>query len=186
MRIRPASVGDLARLLASGSRPKLGYVGVLVRPDEGSLRQSRVWHLGDLARIEEPPGRLSVVAGEQSFWYTVPGEPDLTELPRTPESRYRFVESIMQRDPLAYWSDWLGADPDLVMESLTAVTYHRRPGWRFTAPAVKGGTPEITVDADLGVVVHSQRPDVGLIREWIQLRPDPSLTPAFFRPQRHD
>jgi hypothetical protein len=186
MRIRPASVEDLARLLASGSHPPIGYSGVLTRPDEGSLRQWRIWHLDDLARIEEPPGRVSAIAGEHTTWYAVPGQPGLTEIPRTPESRYGFVELIMQRDPLGYWSDWLGADPDLVMETLTQVTHRRRPAWRFSAPYVKGGTPEITVDADLGVVVHSRRPDAGLIREWIQLRPDPSLTPAFFRPQRHD
>jgi hypothetical protein len=92
----------------------------------------------------------------------------------------------MHRDPYTYWSDWLGADPDLVMGSLTALKHRRRPSWRFTAPRIERGTPEITVDADLGVVVHSQLAGVGLVQEWIQLRPDPSLTPAFFQPQRHD
>jgi hypothetical protein len=180
------SVEQLVQLVASGHHPATGYSGVLVRPDEGSVRQMRVWHLGDLARIEEPPGRVDVIAGGTSFWYRAAGEPELTEIPRTDDNRYSFVRLIMHPDPLGYWSDWLGDDPDLVMGTLSPVRHRRRPAWRFTAPRVEGGPTEISVDAELGIVVHSRRPDVGLVQEWIQLRPDPSLSPEFFTPQRHD
>lgn len=78
------------------------------------------------------------------------------------------------------WAQWLGSDPQMVMSSLHQVQHEGRAAWRFTAPAVKGGSLVLTVDAELGLAVRAERADVGYLQEWSHLRVDPSLDASFF------
>jgi len=50
---------QLVGLLVSANEPAIGYTGVFSEFDSGQLtRRWRVWRFRDLARIEDPPGRL--------------------------------------------------------------------------------------------------------------------------------
>ena len=141
----------------------------------------RVWRLRHLARVEDPPGRLSLLAGEDSYWVWWPSEEGVLTFSRTADNPCNFeLSTLRMLNPRRYWNDWLGADARLVNETLRAVEHEGRPAWCFTAPYVKGGSPELTVDAELGLVVRSWRDDVGCIQEWTDLNVDPSLDASFF------
>jgi hypothetical protein len=174
------SLEQLIGLLASANDPKLGYTGVLSEFAAGEItRRWRVWRLRDLARIEDPPGRLSLVAGRSSFWRPLDG--GVERIPRTADARINYdLNHLVMLDPQEYWAEWLSADPRLVTSTLHMVEHQGRAAWRFTAPPAKGGSPVLTVDAELGLRVRAERPDVGCFEEWSGLAVDPLLDASFF------
>lgn len=176
------SLEQLVGLLASANDPKIGYSGLFSLVEAGLVTHCwRVWRLRDLARIEDPPGRLSLLAGKTSFWRAWPVDDGVKQLPRTADARDNYdLSYLTMQDPETYWTTWLSADPDLVMNTLRAVEHQGRPAWRFTAPSVKGGSTVLTVDAELGLIVRAERADMGRLEEWTDLQGDASLDPSFF------
>lgn len=176
------SLRQLVLLLASANLPKSGYTGVFSEFESGRLtRRWRVWRLRELARIEDPPGRLSLLAGTSFYWRSWPIDDGVTRIPRDPEAPFDFdLSYLTMLDPERYWGEWFGSDPELVVSTLQRVEHQGRPAWRFTAPHVKGGSPVLTVDAELGLKVRTERADVGYLQEWSGLTVSPSLDAAFF------
>lgn len=176
---------QLVGLLASANEPTVGYTGVFSEFESGRLaRRWRVWRLRNLARIEDPPGRLSLLAGTAFYWRSWPIDEGVTRIPREPDEPYSFdLSYFAMLDPEKYWAEWLGSNPQVVMNSLHRVQHEGRPAWRFTAPPVKGGSAVLTVDAELGLRVRAERADVGYLQEWSGLLVDPSLDAAFFNYQ---
>jgi hypothetical protein len=179
----PPAVEELVGLLVAGQRPSVGYSGVLAEFDGGDVsRRWRVWRLGDLARVEDPPGRLSLLAGASTYWRSWPIDDGVRVIPRGPENWVDFELSVLINvDAYSYWAQWLNQDAALVERSLTAAVHDGRPAWQFAAPPAKGGTPEFTVDAELGVVVRAEREDRGCYLEWTGLHSEPRLEQAFFK-----
>jgi hypothetical protein len=183
----PSSLEELVRLLVSANDPDVGYSGILSISRAGeTTRRWRVWRLRGLARVEHPPGRLSLLAGEKYYWRSWPVDNGITRIPRDPDVPFDFdLSALAMPYPHAYWTQWLGADPELVMRTIGPVEHQGRPAWRFTAPPVKGGTPVLTVDAELGLRVRGERADTGYLEEWSDLTVDPSLDPSFFEYHEH-
>jgi hypothetical protein len=176
------SLEQLVQLLASANEPRIGYTGVLTTFDSGQVtRRWRVWRLRALARIEAPPGTLSLLAGTDHYWRAWPIDAGVTRIPRDPAAPFDFdLSALAMLDPHRYWTEWLAADPALVTRTVHAAEHEGRPAWRFTAPRVKGGSPVLTVDAELGLRVRAERADVGHLEEWSGLTVEPSLDPSFF------
>jgi hypothetical protein len=157
---------QLVLLLASANDLTVGYTGVFSEFEAGHLtRRWRVWRLRDLARIEDPPGRLSLLAGTAFYWRSWPIDDGVTRIPRNPETPFDFdLSYLTMLDPEKHWTKRLGSDPEVVMSTLHRVEHQGRPAWRFTAPQVKGGSPILTVDAELGLRVRTERADVGYLQ----------------------
>lgn len=176
------SIEELVALLVADNAPLTGYSGIFSEFEGGPvIRRQRVWRWRDLSRIEDPPGRLEMVACEDCFWWPSPTGDGFER-----QTRDRGTDDNLwpgpfrMLDPEEYWSGWLSHDPRLVTSTLRRVVYENRPAWRFTAPWVKGGTPVFTVDAELGLIVRKERADVGVWEEWTKLALDPSLNAAWF------
>lgn len=176
------SVEDVVLLLASANDPAVGFTGVFSEVESGHLRRRwRVWRLRELARIEDPPGHMSLLAGKTHYWRSWPIDDGVTRIPRDPEVRFDFdLSALAMPDPVGYYTTWLGEDPELVASTLRRVKHHGRLAWTFTAPRVKGGSSVLTVDAELGLVLRAERSDLGFVREWSELTVDPTLDAAFF------
>lgn len=139
-----------------------------------------MWRRGRLARIEEPPGTLVLIAGDQSYWRKYQVDPDVVEVPRVPEYDDFELSAFTMLEPEEYWRDWLEQDRALVERTLRAVEYEGRPAWEFTAPWVKGGTPVMTVDAELGIVLEARRDDVGVFESWAEITSGELLSDELF------
>ena len=72
-----------------------------------------------------------------------------------------------------------------MLSTLRADEHEGRPAWSFVAPRVKGDTPHLVVDAELGLVVRISRDDVGVVEEWTDLRLDPTVDASFFTYDGH-
>ena len=180
--VEQPSLEELVLLLASANDPAVGFTGVFSEVESGHLkRRWRVWRLRELARIEDPPGQLSLLAGTTYYWRSWPIDDGVRRIPRDPEVRFDYdLSALAMPDPEEHWTKWLGSDPEVVMSTLRRVEHQGRLAWSFTAPRVKGGSPVLTVDAELGLLVRAERVDVGFVREWGGLTVDPSLDAAFF------
>ncbi len=85
------SLEQLVLLLASANDPAVGFTGVFSEAESGRLtRRWRVWRLRDLARIEDPPGHLSLLAGTTFYWRSWPIDDGVTRIPRDPKVRFDY------------------------------------------------------------------------------------------------
>ncbi len=166
------SLEELVALLVRGGSG-LSFTGVYEEHDsEGSHRRWRVWRRGHLARIEDPPGTVTLIAGDRTYWRKWPIDPAVVVFPRSPDHDEFELSLLTVREPGTYWRGWLTQDPEAVLTSLEPTNHEGRPAWRFRAPEVKGGRPTLTVDAELGLVLRAERADLGAVRSWSQVRTD--------------
>ncbi|WP_418057435.1 hypothetical protein [Pimelobacter simplex] len=172
---------ELIDLLVAGNDPVRGYRGTFTVVEDGALvRERRIWRLRDLARVEDASGRGMTVAGDRKVWYFPGGE-----RPRDFGGIPAEVEGLLL-DPREYWTTWLSKAPARVTSTLRPVVHENRSCWQFSAPEVKGGSPTITVDAELGLVVRAAREDLGSWEVWSDVEVDPSLEVGFFVPTEAD
>lgn len=180
------SFDELVQLLVGGNDPAVGLSGIVSDTENGEVvRRRRVWRLRDMARVEDPPGHTTVLAGERTYWQAGDDVDDEIWELRDEESRHILAE-IRLMDPLEYWSEWLGTDRRVVVSTLHAVEVEGRAAWRFTAPEVKGGRPSVTVDAQTGLTLDMSRADIGYALTWSELRLEPDLGPRFFEPTHRE
>ncbi|KRC49079.1 MULTISPECIES: hypothetical protein [unclassified Nocardioides] len=180
-----ASFGELLDFLIAGNEPAIGYSGILSELDDHQvMRRRRVWRLGRLARIEEPPGHTRLLAGEDTMWCAADDQFEETWELRDEDrgSDRGQLHDVWLVEPRRYWTSWLSLDPDLVMDSLHRTEFEGRPAWKFTAPEAKGGNASIIIDAEIGLVVEMSRADVGHAVIWSELQVEPTLGPRFFEP----
>jgi hypothetical protein len=170
------SFDELIGLLVRGNSDP-SYVGVFIAVD--GPQHWKVWRRGRLARIENPPGSLSLIAGEDAYWLKGPLG-DVIERPRSDEYDDFELSALTMLEPDEYWREWLGQDLSLVESTLRPVEHEGRPAWEFTAPPVKGGAPVLTVDAELGILLQARRDDVGVLASWSEVRTDVPLTDELF------
>jgi len=168
-------------LLARGGSG-LAFTGFYEEEDaEGGRRRWRVWRRGRLARIEDPPGTVTLIAGDRTYWRKWPTDPAVVVFPRSPDHDEFELSLLTMLDPEPFWRGVLTQDPQVVMSSLESTDYEGRAAWRFRAPDVKGGRPTLTVDAELGLVLRAERADLGALRAWSQVRTDLHLSDDLFR-----
>jgi hypothetical protein len=174
------TLDDLIALLARGVLDA-SFTGTFEQEDgEGRPRRWRVWRRGRLARIEEPPGTMTLIAGHRTYWRKWPIDPAVVAIPRSPDYDDFELSMLTMLDPHAYWREWLSQDPELVLSSLASTTHEGRAAWCFDAPEKKGGSPTVTVDAELGLVLSAERADIGVFRSWTQVRTDVDLNDEVF------
>lgn len=172
---------ELVQLLVGGNDPATGYSGVFTEKVDGKVvRRRRVWRLRHMARVEDPPGHTRVLAGDHTYWQAADDFNDEIWELRDEDSGH--IPTIRLHDPREYWSEWLGTNPRLVMDTLRAVEFEGRAAWRFTAPEVKGGKPSVTVDAETGLALELSRADVGFADTWSEVTAEPDLGAEFFEP----
>lgn len=177
------SFEELVQLLVSGNAPATGYSGFLTEVEDNEMvRRRRVWRLGNMMRIEDPPGHTRILAGERTVWVAGDDVDEEAWGPRDPDLVPRDTEAGWLLEPEEHWRGWLGEDPSLVMRTLGPVTFEGRPAWRFSVPVVQGGSAELVVDIELGLVVRMARDDHGASISWSELTIEPQLGPRFFEP----
>ena len=175
------SLEDLVALLARGGSEQ-PFTGIYEeQDDEGNQRRWRVWRRGRLARIEDPPGTVTLIAGHRTYWRKWPVDPAVVVFPRSPDHDEFELSVLTMLDSADYWRGWLTQDPAAVVSSLGPTTHEGRAAWRFEAPEVKGGEPTVTVDAELGLVLRAERADIGVFRSWGEVRTDVDLGDDLFR-----
>ena len=88
--------------------PDNGYTG-LYRELDGDVPtyECRLWRWGACARIEEPPGRMVLMANRETWWRSWPVDEGVVTIPRTADNWIDFDLSRFagSEDPLGYWSD---------------------------------------------------------------------------------
>lgn len=168
------ALDDLVALLARGTdQERSCFSGVWEHTShDGATRRWRVWRHGRLARVEEPPGTLRLIAGEHSYWRKWPADAAVVELPRTREYDDFELSALTRQDPENYWRRWLTTDPGLVARTLRSTTYQGRAAYRFTAPEAKRRSMTITADAELGIVLHMEANDLGVLASWSEVSTD--------------
>ncbi|GAA3683246.1 hypothetical protein GCM10022237_47430 [Nocardioides ginsengisoli] len=181
------SFEELLELMIAGNDPSPGWSGTLVEIADGEVRRSvKVWRWRDLIRVEDPPGDARVLAGERMLWSArTEYQEEVWEL-RDPDNAPADVGLAHLVDPRDYWTEWLSSDRARVKRTLHAMTYDGRPAWEFSMPRVKGGSPTVIVDAELGLVLRMARDDIGFAEEWHDVRVEPDLSPSFFAPTHRD
>jgi DNA gyrase subunit A len=181
------SYEELLELLIAGNDPSPGWSGTLVEIEDGAVRREvKVWRWRDLIRIEDPPGDARLLAGERMLWCgRTEYEEEVWEV-RDPDSVPGRVGLSYLLDPREEWTRWLSGDRPRVMRTLHAISYEGRRAWEFSMPAVKGGSPTVIVDAELGLVLRMAREDLGHAEEWHDVRVEPDVTPSFFAPTHRD
>lgn len=180
-RVVKLGLDDLIALLVRGSADA-SFVGVYEENDfAGNRRRWRVWRRARLARIENPPGSIALIAGHRTYWKRSPASQAVMAYPRSPHNDDFELSLLTVADPYEYWRSWLMTDVGTVLDSLHQVVYEGRSTWRFQGPEVKGGKPVLTVDADLGLVLRADRSDVGVFQAWTQVRTEAELGDDSFR-----
>lgn len=175
------TLDDLVLLLARGESTK-SFTGIYEEQDgDAAPTRWRLYRRGRLARIEQPPGSFTLIAAERTYWRRWPSDPGVVALPREPDHDDFDLSKFTIPRPDRYWRNWLTQDAALVTSTLEATTYEERHAWRFRAPAVKGGTPILTVDAELGLVLHATRPDAAMRRSWHEVQTGIRLGDGLFR-----
>ncbi|KRB78161.1 hypothetical protein ASE01_08385 [Nocardioides sp. Root190] len=176
----PPAFDELVELLIAGNDPTVGYSGVFTEKQDGQvIRRRRVWRLRHMARVEEPPGHTTILAGEHTFWQAA--DDFVEELWELREDDSGDLTDLRLYDPRKYWTGWLTSDRQAVVTSLRATEFEGRPAWQFTAPETKGRRAVVTVDAELGVPLTISVDDTALT--WSELRIESDLGPAFFEPR---
>lgn len=173
----PISFDELIELLVHGNNDP-AYVG-LYRDIDGP-QFWKVWRRGRLARIESPPGTPVLIAGTDFYWRKWPVDPVVVKIPRSAEYDDFEMSALVMLEPDEYWREWLEQDRQGVESTLRSVDHEGRPAWEFIAPWVKGGTPRLTVDAELGIILQAFRDDVGVFESWTEVRTDVPLTEELF------
>lgn len=175
------SLQELVALLASGNEPARGFSGIRTDVEDGVAHRRRMWRLRDMARVEDPPGTLERVVG-RTWAVLLPGNgsaPIRTARdPEEPGSPLHILDMMLDAED--FWRRWLGDDPDLVARTLRRVRHEGRAAWQFTAPVMKGGHPVITVDAELGIVLHAARDDLDAWFGWSEIQVMDELDEDFF------
>jgi hypothetical protein len=171
--MRPA-FDDLVGLLARGADREVACFTEVWEEIIGDAapRRWRAWRRGRLARVEDPPGVLRLIAGEESYWRKWPADAEVVVLHRSHDHDNFELSALTKLDRFEYWRGWLSRNPDVVTRTLHDTTYQGRPAYRFTAPEVKGRSLELTVDAALGLVLCMEAADLGVIQRWSDVSPE--------------
>ncbi len=171
----------LLDLLVAGNETPTGFRGTFTAIESGEvIRRRRAWQLRDLVRVEDEDGRALLVAGERRVWHA-----GFSDAPRDFGSAPPEADWLLL-DPREHWTEYLSENVARVTSTLHAVEYDGRAAWRFSAPDVKGGSPTVTVDADVGLVLRIARDDLGHADAWSDLAVLPDLEPSFFAPTAAD
>ena len=93
--------------------------------------------------------------------------------------------TLARRRTPEYWREWIGTDPQIVRSTMDATELLGRIAVRFTMPEVKGGRPVLTMDASTGIVLRSEREDLGVLTEWRSFSTEPLERHLFEAPVRH-
>lgn len=173
---------ELVALLARGVGSETpGFTGTWERTiGDGAPCRWRVWRRGRLARVENPPGVLRMIAGDESYWRKWPVDAEVAEIPRSRESDDFELSAFTMLEPEDYWQRWLGRDPEVVARTLRAVRYLGRRAYVFTAPEVKGRSIQLTADAELGVVLRYESRELGVIESWSDFSTEPPPSDDMF------
>jgi hypothetical protein len=79
------TVFELIDLLSRGNQPAALSGTFRWLDSEERQRTWKVWRRGRLARIEEPPGVMALIATEQTYWMNWPPAEGVVAVPRNPE-----------------------------------------------------------------------------------------------------
>ncbi len=173
---------ELVALLARGVHTETaGFTGIWEQTvGDGAPSRWRVWRRARLARVENPPGVLRLVAGEKSYWRKWPVDATVVEIPRSRDYDDFELSALTMLEPEEYWRQWLMRDTDVVARTLRAVTHQGRRAYVFRAPEEKGHSVDLTVDAELGLVLLLETTELGVIESWSDISTEPPPSDDLF------
>ena len=154
--------------------------------DDGNWFTQRIYLRGDMYRVEdERAGGIITIRGEKHFWVRADNDNlDYAFGPEGPHHDFAGGTLARRRTP-EYWREWLGTDPQIVRSTMDATELLGRIAVRFTMPEVKGERPVLTMDASTGIVLRSEREDLGVLTEWQSFSTEPLERHLFGAPVRH-
>lgn len=144
-----------------------------------------VWVSGRCMRLEQPPGVLSTILGEDFVWHRWPDTGQVTLKPRLvdegqqdPYSRPRILET----DSIEYWTEVLREGSELTHQGHMWVEAHAREGVRVNVStgAARHGL-DLIIDEMTGVWLEA-RLDGILWLDWSDIRFDVDIEATLFHP----
>ncbi|WP_183099101.1 hypothetical protein [Nocardioides pelophilus] len=163
------TVAELIELLARGDQPAAVTGMYRWLDSEQRQRTWKAWRRGRLARIEEPPGVLALIAGERTYWMSWPPADGIVAVPRNSDIDDFELSALTKPDPHTYWRSWLLREPETVEATLHRVEHDGRAAWQFVAPEAEGARCVLTVDERTGLLVRAEHPEAGVFKEWWDL-----------------
>ncbi len=180
------SLDELVTALSQPLRSRSVH-GVLHDQDhDGNWFTQRVYLCGDMYRVEdERAGGIITIRGAKHFW--IRADNDSLDYAFGPDGPHHDFAggTLARRMTPQYWREWIAADPQIVRSTMNATELLGRLAVRFTMPELKGGRPVLTMDASTGIVLRSERDDLGVLTEWQSFSTEPLERHLFEAPVRH-
>lgn len=139
---------------------------------------------GRLLRVEEPPGNVDTIIGQDFVWHRWP---DTGRAVRKPAEAYESnpytQPRILQTSSIDDWRRWVSAAPADVLASTSKTEMHGRAAVRVTLRTQTGGELHLVVDEATGVWLEARLGD-SLWLDWEHVRFDIDPEPGWFIPPK--